>query len=140
MNWDHLSPYEYHPERGLYHHEILPNLLCGSQPRSAADVDIIKHEIGATDIISLQQDKDLEYWGVNLDELSRQARKNGIAFRRCPVCCSHVCVGGSGASNPFLLTVQCLKLWVIPYEAPPREQLKQLLKILIAVMSSCSWS
>ncbi|KAK9787491.1 hypothetical protein WJX73_003193 [Symbiochloris irregularis] len=27
MKWDHLNPYEYHPERGLYYHEILPNLL-----------------------------------------------------------------------------------------------------------------
>ena len=55
MNWDNVNPYEYHPERGLYYHEIVPNLLCGSQPRSAYDIDLLRHKVGATDIVSLQQ-------------------------------------------------------------------------------------
>ena len=39
MNWGHLNPYEYHPEKGLYYHEVAPDLLCGSQPQSPADIE-----------------------------------------------------------------------------------------------------
>ena len=85
MNWDNVNPYEYHPERGLYWHEILPNLLCGSQPQSAGDIDILHSEMGVTDIVSLQQDKDLDYWGVNLHELMHQAEHRQLKYRRCPV-------------------------------------------------------
>ena len=85
MKWDNVNPYEYHPERGLYYHTIVPNLLCGSQPRSAADIDALKANVGVTDIISLQQDKDLAYWEVNLEELRARAEHHSIAYRRCPV-------------------------------------------------------
>lgn len=85
MNWDNVNPYEYHPERGLYWHEITPNLLCGSQPQSAGDVDILHCDMEVTDIISLQQDKDLDYWGVNLQELMHQADERQLHYRRCPV-------------------------------------------------------
>ncbi len=33
------NPYEYHPELGLYYHEVAPGLLCGTQLRSTADVE-----------------------------------------------------------------------------------------------------
>ncbi len=33
------NPFEYHPELGLYYHEVAPGLLCGTQLRSAADVE-----------------------------------------------------------------------------------------------------
>lgn len=85
MNWDKMDPYQYHPERGLYYHEISADVICGSQPRTAYDIDLIKDKIGATDIVSLQQDKDLEYWGVNLEELRQQACNVDLTYRRCPV-------------------------------------------------------
>lgn len=84
MNWDKMDPYQYHPERGLYYHEISADVICGSQPRTAYDIDLIKDKIGATDIVSLQQDKDLEYWGVNLEELRQQACNVDLTYRRCP--------------------------------------------------------
>ena len=36
-------------------------------------------------IVSLQQDKDLEHWGVNLRDLQYRAQELGIAYHRCPV-------------------------------------------------------
>lgn len=39
MKWSHLNPYEYHPERGLYYHEVAPKLLCGSQPQTPQDIE-----------------------------------------------------------------------------------------------------
>ncbi len=40
MGWDGegTSPYEYHYERGLYYHEILPNMFCGTMPRNTSDL------------------------------------------------------------------------------------------------------
>jgi hypothetical protein len=40
MGWDHhVNPYEYHPERGLYYHEVSRNLICGSQPQTPEDIE-----------------------------------------------------------------------------------------------------
>jgi hypothetical protein len=41
----------------------------------------------------LQQDKDMQYWGVNLDSIKAKAKDVGIKFIRCPVrnmlvCCT----------------------------------------------------
>ena len=36
MGWDDRNPYKYYFDR--YYHEILPNVLCGTQPRHAEDV------------------------------------------------------------------------------------------------------
>ena len=33
------NPFEYHPELGLYYHEVAPGLLCGTQLRTPADVE-----------------------------------------------------------------------------------------------------
>lgn len=38
MGWDDRNPYEYHYDAGLYYHEIVPNVICGSQPRNPDDV------------------------------------------------------------------------------------------------------
>ena len=54
MGWDHLNPYEYHPERGLYYHEVFPNLLCGSQPQTPADIEQLHAQERVTNIVNLQ--------------------------------------------------------------------------------------
>lgn len=54
MGWDHLNPYEYHPERGLYYHEVFPNLLCGSQPQTPGDIEQLHSQERVTNIVNLQ--------------------------------------------------------------------------------------
>ena len=54
MTWDHVNPYEYHPERGLYFHEVQPNLLCGSQPQRPSDIEQLRSQEGVTNIVNLQ--------------------------------------------------------------------------------------
>ena len=36
-------------------------------------------------IVSLQQDKDLHHWGVNIGDLQHRAQQLGITYERCPV-------------------------------------------------------
>ena len=55
--WGPLDPFEYHPQRGLYFHEVAPGLICGTQPRSGHDVAVLA-ECGVTHILNLQ------VWGV----------------------------------------------------------------------------
>lgn len=84
MQWDRRSPYEYHPEKGLYYSYILPDLVVGSQPRTKEDVDHIAERVGAKTILNLQQDKDMAYWGVDVSELRARADASGVALLRCP--------------------------------------------------------
>jgi len=84
MGWTKdLNPFEYHPERGLYWHSIAPGLICGTQPRSASDVAQLNNE-GVTHILNLQQDKDLQYWGVNINDISRRCEELGVTLIRRP--------------------------------------------------------
>lgn len=89
MGWDNANPFEYHPERGLYYHEVWPNLLCGTQPQTKEDIDVLASLLGPEgSILSLQQDKDLKYWGVRWHDLESQAQHHNLAYHRCPVCSS----------------------------------------------------
>ena len=46
MGWDTSgSPFEYHPERGVYFHEVYPRVICGSQPRTPDDVTLLKDQV-----------------------------------------------------------------------------------------------
>jgi hypothetical protein len=84
MGWDNLSPYEYYFERGLYLHEVWPNLICGSQPRNTEDIDELAEEHGITYILNLQQDRDLEHWGVDIGALQWRAQQHGMVLARRP--------------------------------------------------------
>lgn len=53
MGWDDADPFQYHYDRGLYYHEVMPNLLCGSQPRNIDDIVKLKNNIGATVIVNV---------------------------------------------------------------------------------------
>ncbi|PSC67308.1 phosphoglucan phosphatase chloroplastic [Micractinium conductrix] len=84
MGWTHLdNPFEYSFERGLYYHYITPLLVVGSQPRNALDVDHLADE-GVDVILNLQQDKDLAYWKVSLEEISGRAGHHGMQLVRTP--------------------------------------------------------
>ena len=54
MGWEDSNPYEYHPERRLYYHEVVRNLICGSQPQSREDIEHLKYKESVTNIINLQ--------------------------------------------------------------------------------------
>lgn len=84
MGWGNLNPYEYHFERGLYYHEIDRNVICGSQPTSAEDISYLREVENVTTIINLQQDKDIQYWGVNFDSISSKCREVGMTLIRRP--------------------------------------------------------
>lgn len=84
MGWTNLAnPFEYNFDRGLYFHYVAPDLVVGSQPRHAADVDDLAKE-GVTHILNLQQDKDLEYWNVSLHEISSRSAHHGMHLIRTP--------------------------------------------------------
>lgn len=54
MGWEQANPYEYHPERGLYYHEVARNLICGSQPQTREDIEHLHHKECVTNIVNLQ--------------------------------------------------------------------------------------
>ncbi|KAG1676087.1 hypothetical protein FOA52_014953 [Chlamydomonas sp. UWO 241] len=81
MHWGNLSPFEYHPHRGLYWHEVAPGLICGTQPRSRDDVSAL-HAEGVSHIISLQTDADLDHWKVSLHDLRHRCSELGVTHIR----------------------------------------------------------
>jgi protein-tyrosine phosphatase len=84
MGWSNVNPYEYHPERGLYYHHITPDMICGSQPRSQADIDHLVSEEGVGAVLNLQQDRDLQHWGVDVRALSARCAHHGVPLLRTP--------------------------------------------------------
>lgn len=84
MGWDSANPYEYHYDRGLYYHEIIPGLFCGSQPRNPEDINVMKEEVNPHTILNLQQDKDMLYWGVDHNQVHRRCQELGVKLVRRP--------------------------------------------------------
>lgn len=84
MGWraSGLDPFQYHPERGLYLHEVAPGLLCGTQPRCSEELEVLQREHGVTHIVCLQRDEDAAHWGVDLRGVAREAEKRGIRHAR----------------------------------------------------------
>jgi protein-tyrosine phosphatase len=84
MGWGtmDLDPYKYHPERGLYYHLIEEDIIVGSQPQSRDDVIHLKKHEDVQVIFSMQQPKDLEYWGVDGQELEKAAHEMGMEYIR----------------------------------------------------------
>lgn len=84
MGWKDADPYQYYYDRGLYYHEIAPDLICGSQPRNTEDMTELKEDIGATTVINLQQDADFNHWGVDFGALQKRAQELDIQLIRRP--------------------------------------------------------
>jgi hypothetical protein len=57
----------------------------GSQPQKPEDVDHLKKEEGVAYILNLQQDKDAEFWGIDLQSIVRRSRELEIRHMRRPV-------------------------------------------------------
>lgn len=53
MGWSDANPYEYHWDRGLYYHEVHPNLMCGTQPRNPEEVEMLFQKAGVKTILNV---------------------------------------------------------------------------------------
>ena len=65
--------------------EIVPGVIVGSCPRSAADVDAIAAHSGATAILSLQSDLCLDALQVDLPAIQARAAERGMLYARAAV-------------------------------------------------------
>lgn len=64
---------------------ITDNLIVGSQPQKPEDIDHLKTEENVAYILNLQQDKDIEYWGINLRSIKDRCKQLGVLHMRRPV-------------------------------------------------------
>lgn len=78
------NPYEYHHELGMNYTLILDNLIVGSQPQKPEDIDHLKLNENVAYILNLQQDKDIEYWGIDFDSILKHCEQIGIRHMRKP--------------------------------------------------------
>ncbi|TKY73923.1 Phosphoglucan phosphatase LSF2 [Spatholobus suberectus] len=78
------NPYEYHHDLGMNYTLITDYLIVGSQPQKPEDIDHLKKEEGVAYILNLQQDKDVEYWGIDLQSIIRRCRELEISHMRRP--------------------------------------------------------
>ncbi|XP_010543685.1 PREDICTED: phosphoglucan phosphatase LSF2, chloroplastic [Tarenaya hassleriana] len=78
------NPYEYHHDLGMNYTLITDELIVGSQPQKPEDIDHLKHEENVAYILNLQQDTDIEYWGIDLETIVRRSKELGIHHMRRP--------------------------------------------------------
>lgn len=78
------NPYEYHHELGMYYTHIYDNLIVGSQPQSKYDIERLFEDEGVRAILNLQQDKDIEYWGIDINSILHKCQELGIWHMRIP--------------------------------------------------------
>lgn len=64
---------------------ISDNLIVGSQPQKPEDVEYLKEEEKVAYILCLQQDKDIEYWGIDIQAIVGKCKELGILHMRRPV-------------------------------------------------------
>ncbi|KAF3327384.1 phosphoglucan phosphatase LSF2 [Carex littledalei] len=78
------NPYEYHHDLGMNYTIIRDNLIVGSQPQKPADIDHLKEEENVAYILCLQQDSDIEYWGIDFDYILNRCKELGVHHMRSP--------------------------------------------------------
>ncbi|XP_077236935.1 dual specificity protein phosphatase (DsPTP1) family protein [Tasmannia lanceolata] len=78
------NPYDYHHDLGMNYTLITDNLIVGSQPQKPEDIDHLKQEENVAYILNLQQDKDIEYWGIDLQSIINKCKELGIRHMRRP--------------------------------------------------------
>ncbi|XP_034704306.1 phosphoglucan phosphatase LSF2, chloroplastic [Vitis riparia] len=78
------NPYEYHHDLGMNYALITDHLIVGSQPQKPEDVDHLKQKENVAYILNLQQDKDVEYWGVDLPSIIKRCKELEIRHMRRP--------------------------------------------------------
>ncbi|KAL6905754.1 hypothetical protein ACP4OV_003355 [Aristida adscensionis] len=78
------NPYEYHHDLGMNYAVISDSLIVGSQPQKPEDIDHLKDEENVAYILCLQQDKDIEYWGIDFQAIVNRCKQVGIQHIRRP--------------------------------------------------------
>lgn len=78
------NPYEYHHDLGMYYTRIIDGLIVGSQPQTPEDVDRLYEDEGVRAILNLQQDRDIEYWGIDFPAITKRCDELGIQYMRAP--------------------------------------------------------
>lgn len=78
------NPYEYHHDLGMNYTPITDDLIVGSQPQKPEDIDHLKEEENVAYILNLQQDTDVEYWGIDLQSIIKRCKELGIRHMRRP--------------------------------------------------------
>ncbi|XP_066355734.1 phosphoglucan phosphatase LSF2, chloroplastic-like [Miscanthus floridulus] len=78
------NPYEYHHDLGMNYAVISESLIVGSQPQKPEDIDHLKNEERVAYILCLQQDKDIEYWGIDFQSILNRCKELGIQHIRRP--------------------------------------------------------
>uniref|UniRef100_A0ABC8QTY0 Phosphoglucan phosphatase LSF2, chloroplastic n=1 Tax=Ilex paraguariensis TaxID=185542 RepID=A0ABC8QTY0_9AQUA len=78
------NPYEYHHDLGMNYTLITETLIVGSQPQKVEDIDHLKQEQNVAYILNLQQDGDIEYWGIDLQSIVNRCKELGIRHMRRP--------------------------------------------------------
>ena len=66
------------------YHEILPNLIVGTQPTTKGDIDRLRDVEGVTCLFDTQQDKDKEYWNVDAGALRWQMEQRDVKHVHMP--------------------------------------------------------
>ena len=64
---------------------INDSLIVGSQPQKPEDIDHLKDEENVAYILCLQQDKDIDYWGIDFQAVVNRCKELGIQHMRRPV-------------------------------------------------------
>ena len=70
---------------GMNYTLITDNLIVGSQPQKPEDIDHLKQEENVAYILNLQQDNDVQYWGIDLQSIIKRCKQLGIRHMRRPV-------------------------------------------------------
>uniref|UniRef100_A0A0A9E6G0 Tyrosine specific protein phosphatases domain-containing protein n=1 Tax=Arundo donax TaxID=35708 RepID=A0A0A9E6G0_ARUDO len=78
------NPYEYHHDLGMNYAVISDSLIVGSQPQKPEDIDHLKNEEKVAYVLCLQQDKDIEYWGIDFQAVVRRCKELDIQHIRRP--------------------------------------------------------
>ena len=66
------------------YHEILPNLIVGTQPTTQGDIDRLRDVEGVTCMFDTQQDKDKEYWNVDAGAIRWQMEQRDVKHVHMP--------------------------------------------------------
>lgn len=77
------NPYEYHHDLGMNYTVITDKLIVGSQPQRPEDIDYLKEE-NVGHILCLQQDKDIDYWGIDFLSITERCKRVGLNHMRKP--------------------------------------------------------
>ena len=64
---------------------ITEDLIVGSQPQKVEDIDHLKEQENVAYILNLQQDQDVEYWGIDLQSIVKRCEEIEIHHMRRPV-------------------------------------------------------